>query len=214
MHRYSIDVNNECNGDLRLEIKHKQRIIGIMVLMSLCIIFLPSLFQRDQRIAVDTTSLITAKPIVAPVVIAAPVKPQNIKPAPSPDKAFQPKILNDDVSSEVSLSSPVKTISTPKSELKKPSKQVLKPSLDDKGIPNAWVIQVGSFTSQVRADELKDKLLKKDYKAYTRAVNTSKGEFFRVFTGPYIDKARSNSAKKAIDSTYKVNSRVVRFAPE
>lgn len=182
--------------------------------MSLCIIFLPSLFQRDQRIAVDTTSLITAKPIIAPVVIAAPVKPENIKPAPSPDKAFQPEIPDDNVVSESLASLQANAISDSTVKLKQSSKQAPKPSLDSKGIPNAWVVQVGSFTSQVRADELKDKLLKKDYKAYTRAVNTSKGEFFRVFTGPYIDKARSNSAKKAIDSTYKVNSRVVRFAPE
>lgn len=180
----------------------KQRLLGVMVLLGLAIIFLPSLFHRDQRVTVDTTTLIPPKPNVAPVIIepAAPIA--EVESAPSPEKAFQPPVIEE----SVSLAG--------KSDTQTKTEPTLKPSLNAQGVPNTWVVQVGSFQSQKRADELKEKLFSHDYKAYTRSVNTSKGKFFRVFVGPYIDKGRASVAKTAVDKKYKVNSQVLRFAAE
>lgn len=180
----------------------KQRLVGVMVLLALAIIFLPSLFHRDQRVTVDTTTLIPPKPRVAPVIIEPAVSNIEVEPAPSPEKAFQPPVLDDDASL------------VSKSESKANVEAAPKPSLNAKGLPNTWVVQVGSFQSQKRADELKEKLFGKKYKAYTRAVNTSKGKFFRVFVGPYVDKGRARAAKTAVDKQYKVNSQVLKFAAE
>jgi DedD protein len=179
-----------------LDTQLKQRVVGVMVLLALAIIFLPSLFYREQRVTVDTTSLIPPKPIVKSVELKPAIKPNNVIPAPTPEKAFQPPVVESQVSTKVK--SPVTS----------------KPSLNEKGIPNAWVVQVSSFQSQARANELKDRLLSKQYKAYTRAVNTSKGKFYRVFTGPYIDKSRAEKAKTKVDKSYRVNSQVLSFKPE
>jgi DedD protein len=185
-----------------LSIELKQRLVGVMVLLALAIIFLPSLFHRDEpRITVDTTTLIPPKPMVEPVVIKPAVRPINASSAPSPDKAFQPPVVEPEIAPSASVAKPA------------PKKEVIKPRLNDKGLPNAWVIQVGSFQSQARADELKNKLLVK-YKSYTRSVNTSKGQFFRVFVGPYVDKTRVLKAQTAINKAYRVKSRVLTFAPE
>ncbi len=183
-----------------MDTKHKQRLVGVMVLISLAIIFLPSLFHRDQRVEVDTTTLIPSKPVAKPIVIKSPTKPADVTPAPAPEVAFQPPVVEEKAKQE--------NIKTPAPEPE------TKPNLNEQGIPNAWVIQVGSFKSQTRADELKKNLLAKEYKAYTRSVNTAKGEFFRVFTGPYIDRSRALSFKKQIDKNYRVTSQVLKFAPQ
>ncbi len=179
-----------------------------MVLLALGIIFLPSLFHRDEpRIAVDTTTLIPPKPTVEPVIIEPAVRPNTAPSAPSPERAFQPPVVEPKISTnDTAKTAPKKPVSTQ-------AVPSVKPHLSDKGVPKAWVVQVGSFQSQARADELKDKLLAK-YKSYTRAVNTSKGKFFRVFVGPYIDKSRAIKAQASIDKAYRVKSRVLTFAPE
>ena len=187
-----------------MNLKLKERLIGVMVLLSLAIIFLPSLFYRDERVELDTTSLIPPKPTINPIVIRPPQK-TDMKPAPKPDVAFQPPEIR---SEELAPSSnEVKT--------KQPVKQpTFKPSLNTQGLPNAWVIQLGSFKSQTRADELTKKLLADDHKAYSRAIKTGNGEFFRVLVGPYIDKARAFEIQKKLDQTYKVKSRLLTFSPE
>ncbi len=185
-----------------MDIALKQRLVGVMVLISLAIIFLPSLFHRDQRVAVDTTTLIPVKPKVETVVIEAPVKPKGIAPAPSPAKAFQPPV------EEAKASTPV---TKPKLKSKPSTNKLV---LNEKGLPDAWVVQLGSFQSQKRADDLKAQLLKSDYKAYTRAVKTAKGQFFRVFVGPYVDKSRAAKIKSTLDKAYQVKSQILTFAPE
>ena len=195
-----------------------------MVLLSLAIIFLPSLFHRDHRVEVDQVSLIPPKPSVEPIVISRPEK-SSFKPAPTPEKAFQPPVPNDvsKVVNEKAPSSTVKVNANKESSSKKSvaakksvtTKSITpKPALNDKGLPNAWVVQLGSFKSNDRASELKKRLLKADYKAYARPVTTSKGKFFRVFVGPYIDKASAEAAKKRLDPKYKVKSRILTFSPE
>lgn len=173
----------------RLEQPKKQRLIGIMVVIALAIIFLPSLFHRDERVVVDTTSLIPPQPEVTPIVITPPIKPETVTSVAKPEDVFQPELQEDTSPAE-------------------------KPRLNEKGVPNAWVIQVGSFQSEKRALELKDKLLTDDHRAYSRPVTTSKGQFFRVFIGPYIDKRQAVEAKAKVDKQYKLRSQIVRFTAE
>ena len=184
-----------------MDIKLKERLIGVMVLVSLAIIFLPSLFHKDQRVEVDRTSLIPSKPIVEPIVITRPQK-TVVEPAPSPEEAFQPPVEEEPAKKPVAKSKAPSSTAKPK------------PALDKKGLPKAWVVQLGSFQSQKRAEELRDKLLSKDYKAYSRPITTSKGKFHRVFVGPYIEKSRAQSEKKRLDKAYNVSSRVLTFSPE
>ena len=190
--------------------KLKERLIGVMVLVSLGIIFLPSLFHKEQRVTVDRTSLIPPKTTVEPIVIKRPQK--NVaEPAPAPERAFQPPVPKEEQNVAANESRDTNVKSDSKSTAKaKPTK----PSLDQRSLPKAWVVQLGSFQSQKRAQELRDKLLAEDYKAYSRPVNTSKGKFYRVFVGPYIEKSSAESAKKRVDKAYKVSSRILTFSPE
>lgn len=191
--------------------KLKERLIGVMVLVSLGIIFLPSLFHKEQRVTVDRTSLIPPKTAVEPIVIKRPQK-NVVSPAPSPESAFQPPVVKEE--QEVQKVAANESRNTSSASSAKSEAKSAKPALDQRGLPKAWVVQLGSFQSQKRAQELRDKLLAKDYKAYSKPVTTSKGKFYRVFVGPYIEKSSAESVKKRVDKAYKVSSRILTFSPE
>ncbi len=184
-----------------MDIQRKQRLVGVMVLLALAIIFLPSLFQREQRAVVDTATLIPPKPVVEPVDLVPAPKPVAVVAAPLPEEAFQPKII-DQARSE--------SKSEPKTKSVAPASP---PSLNKDGLPNAWVVQVSSFQSTIRAKELTDKLQASGYKAYSRGVKTAKGQFYRVFIGPYVAKSRAQKAQSAVNKQYRVKSQILRFAP-
>jgi DedD protein len=218
----------------------KQRLVGAMVLVSLGVIFLPSLFSRegdgDGRVAVNTQSLIPPKPDVRTIVIESPQATTQI-PAPHPNDAFQPdaesalseqeieSILNASTAkkakdAKVSASKDLASTAPGAKEPSPKKSTVSTPTpastptikLDKKGLPESWVIQTASFQSQSHADALNKKLLDKNYKAYVRSVKTSKGQFYRVLVGPYIDLSRAATAKKDIDKIYRLKSQILRFS--
>jgi DedD protein len=180
-----------------------------MVLISLGIIFLPSLFYRDndERVVVNTTSLIPPKPAVRTIVIVSPERTTQTS-APTPDKAFQPSSITDrPVVDEVNK---VKAQPSAKAPSKKAAESTL--TLGANGLPRSWVIQAASFKSEEHAKALSDKLRAKKYKAYVRGVKTSNGKFFRVLVGPYIDKQRAATAKVSIDKAYRVKGQILQFS--
>jgi DedD protein len=220
-----------------LDEKLKQRLVGAAVLVALAIIFLPSLLHRDERIVIDTTSQIpTPPPVSKPISIPKPVKPEGIQASPPPEKLFQPEVVEntppdtqslnpqDDTeekesSNKIAATVPAKTdaktsaaIKTKPSAAIKPKAQ--EPKLNVAGLPIGWVIQVASLKTLESAKTLSKRLEKEDYRSYHRSVSTDKGQFFRVFIGPYIEQKRANEIKAAVDKAYKVNSRVLRFNPE
>ena len=172
----------------------KQRLVGALVLTGLAVIFLPSLFKRDDVIAVDDSSRIPPSPDVKPIVIPEPTRPENIAPAPPPEQAFQPE-------EETPPPSPVVT------ETAEP------PDLDSTGIAEAWTVQVASFAEPERAKKLKDELLATDYKSYLRVLKTDKGEVTRVFIGPHIDRQTALVIKQKVDEELSVSSLILRFTP-
>jgi DedD protein len=171
----------------------KQRLVGALVLIALAVIFLPSLFKREHRVAIDSASLIPPSPDLRPAVIAEPIRSEGISVAPPPDQAFQPK-------EELSLSHNIADI--PESK-----------GLDERGIPQAWTVQVASLTEPQRAKTLQDKLVATGYDAYLRVLKTEKGEITRVFIGPQIDRQIASEIKKKVDKELSVNSLVLSFTP-
>ncbi len=169
----------------------KQRLVGLMVLTALAVIFLPSLFHRDEPVVIDTTSLIPPSPVVEPVVVPQPVKPEKIVPqlAPGFDTA-DPGPEKPDIDLQA---------------------QAL--SLTNKDVPKGWVLQVASLKLQESAEKLVQSLAADAYPAYWQQAATTQGELFRVLVGPYIDQQRAQQAKKQIDKAQKVDSRVLRFNP-
>jgi DedD protein len=104
----------------------------------------------------------------------------------------------------------------PKTEGSKPKAGESKPApeafqLDQHGLPVAWVVQVGLFSTQASADKVKSTLQAKGYKAYTEPFKSEKASGIKVFVGPKLSRESADAQKKAIDELLKTNTLVVRF---
>ncbi len=167
----------------------KQRLIGAIVLLAIAVIFIPTLLDRQTIEPVDTHSQIPRMPevVMAPIVVATP--PVVESPAPAPTQMFVP---NDD---------------TPANPAPEP------PQLNDNGVPKGWVLQLVSYTEEIKANQLRDQLIADKQPAFVRVVDTSKGRFYRVYVGPKLDKNKLLSEQQVLDSRYKVKSILLDMTP-
>lgn len=97
----------------------------------------------------------------------------------------------------------------PKAGEGKPASETFQ--LDQHGLPVAWVVQVGLFSTQASADKIKATLQAKGFKAYTEPYKGEKASGIKVFVGPKLSRERADAQKKAIDELLKTSSMVVRF---
>jgi len=184
----------------------KQRLVGAVVLAALAVIFLPSLFDQDNRRRVSTTSKIPPVKSVGPATFKPPIREEDVSQAMSPEEMYQlvdePEVAKPEAKEKL------------KPAISKPAaKPVPKPSLNQQGVPKAWVIQVASFKTEARAKVLRDKLIAQGYKAYIRSLKTSKGPVSRVLVGPKIDQREAQKVKTQLDRALKVDTLIKRFEP-
>ena len=85
--------------------------------------------------------------------------------------------------------------------------------MDSQGVPIAWILQVVSVSSADKAEQLRQQLVAKDRKAYTRKISSNGKTLYRVYVGPKFERARLESLKKQVDKEFGVNSMVVRYIP-
>ena len=168
----------------------KQRIVGAIVLVALAIIIIPLVFDFSGERQVDVRSQIPSMPGIEPVVVAEPVRPENITPAKPDEEMFQ-----------FGVESPVEAESL-KAEA---------PALSSEGSPVGWVLQIASFKDKAAANELVKKLLADGYMAFLREKKSGTGTVNRVFVGPKVLKEKLIKDKTAIDKKYRVDAMLVRF---
>jgi DedD protein len=170
----------------------KQRLVGAIVLLSLALILWPVIFS-DSRPDIDQVSQIPPTPAFKKYTLPELVRPQNMEPVVKPVKqntTVEPDPVIVDKSSKKTLAQPV---------------------LDSSGLPEAWVLQVASFSLKKNAEELKQTLQGKGYKAYTLTVGTGDSLSTRVYIGPRFRKDAFNTDKVNIEKEFSVKSIVVRF---
>jgi DedD protein len=175
----------------------KQRLVGAIVLVSIVLILWPVIFSEGINPAVDRKSQIVSPPAFDKFTVSAPERstpmPVKLKPTTEP------------VEEQISL----KQQAVIKPNVKPAIKE--QPKLDSQGLPEAWVLQVASFSQRKNADEVKEALIKMGYKAYTRTIKTPEGPSTRVYVGPRFTKSAFSKDKLAIDKAFSVKSILVRF---
>jgi DedD protein len=77
----------------------------------------------------------------------------------------------------------------------------------------AWILQVASVSSAEKAEQLRQQLLQKDRKAYTRRIKRNGRDLYRVYVGPKFERARLEAMKKEVDREFGVESLIVRYVP-
>ena len=209
---------------MRYTLKH--RLIGAAVLAAVAVLLLPSFFKEKKEYQVSTKSQIPASPNVVAEEFKAPQPVPNIEPAPAPETMFVPTDSASDLpvsevpdsvgamtSSSASVSSAASAKVVSSAVTAQASASVPAMPLNQKGLPDAWVVQVGSFTTKEAANKLRDDLQADGQKAYVRTTTSGNTAISRVYIGPKLDKNQALALKEQMDRRLKVKSMVMRFQP-
>lgn len=204
----------------------KYRLIGAAVLVLIGVIGLPMLFDKQPRpISVDTPIEIPDKNKARPLSIPAPaaveveksevtasaVAQKNEEILPSPPVDHAPVAPKTGATKEVkvvekSLEKPIEKpapVAKPAPKIDEGAKaQAL---LDGKSVEKKaetsegrFVVQVGAFSDNARAQEVRLKVEHAGLKTYTHVAQTKEGSRIRVRVGPFATKAEADKAAEKI----------------
>lgn len=84
-------------------------------------------------------------------------------------------------------------------------------ALDEKGLPESWVIQLASVKNRENAQQLQRKLLASSYPAYVKSVSTADGTIHRVLVGPKLSRQKAEETARAIEKEFRIKGIIVRF---
>ena len=87
-------------------------------------------------------------------------------------------------------------------------------ALDPRGLPEAWSVRLGSFSSQTNATNLVARLQGDGHRAYTRRLDSSQGPLTAVFVGPLVDRAAAQTLLEQLRQNYQLSGLVVRYQIE
>ncbi|WP_418140069.1 SPOR domain-containing protein [Marinobacter sp. MA] len=214
----------------------KQRIIGALVLVSLAVIFVPMLFDEPHSERTSTTIKIPEEPpfpeVEAPESGVEPPPSYGLEtseggvtiPAVEEESADSPgyRILEEspgeetasgDAPSSESPQSQASTSQEPSSASVETDNQASESSVTEtaeyeRSLEGAWVVQLGSFGNSDNARRLRDQVREKGYGSHLQEVVRGDTTLTRVFSGPFASKSEAESAKRALDDAFGLNSLV------
>ena len=199
----------------------KQRIVGTVVLLACCLIFLPIIFDGEGSYEPPLTSRIPDPPQIIilpepqqtrPVIIADSDVPAAVLPETDVDQPVAGDQANGtgeqtaltlaqgdtDVEPEISESVSMDT-----------RQEETIPQLGQDGLPNGWSVQMGAFANIDNATGLLESLKDRSYKAYIRETLSDNGSLHRVLVGPWLDREVSLEYLKRLQEDYPEQSGIV-----
>ncbi|HDY81466.1 MAG TPA: hypothetical protein ENH48_00725 [Halieaceae bacterium] len=183
----------------------KQRLVGALILVALGVVFWPIIFVEPGDKAVAQQPRIPPWPEVAMTPVAVP---DLVGLRASPERV----ILAEPVQAPVPELAPAPIIA-PQPVERTRSEQPQKLALDADGVPVAWILQVASVSSADKADQLRQRLLKMDQKAYVKKVQRGGKDLYRVYIGPKFERAALEKMQAHIDAEFSVTSMIARYYP-
>jgi len=208
----------------------KQRLVGALILVALGVVFWPIIFVEPGDQAVAEQRRIPPRPEVVTTAIeapdlaglraspdlAVPAEPEVIE-APAPQRTGLAAVLTPEPAvakpAEQARAEPAKQKTPPEPTRKTRSEPPEKLVIDGDGVPVAWILQVVSLSSADKADELRQRLLKMDQKAYVKKVRRGDKTLYRVYIGPKFERAALEAMQADIDEEFGVSSMIARYIP-
>ena len=188
----------------------KQRLVGFVVLVAIAVIFWPIVFVTPEN--VDDFELpvfeMPPKPVVAVSERREPVLNKV-------DQSVLPKVQEREapIIQPIDIASPAPDLALVDAD-EEPERQLSaleRADFDDQGLPVSWELQVATFSTAERAEEIALELRNKGHKAYVSAVTIDGTKLFRVRIGPKMQKQRLLDLQPDIDAYYGVESSIIRF---
>lgn len=201
----------------------KQRLVGALILVALGVVFWPIIFvEPGQRMTTEAGRI-----PLPPSIDTTPIEPPDqdgLRASPEwvPDPGDEPEEVAPEPVDE--LTDPPGPTADPVADLSAPAQVPAdapatrasapeQPTLDSKGIPVAWILQVASVSSIAKAEALRDRLLAMHEKAYVKKIERGENDLYRVYIGPNFERAQLEKIQADIDSSFGVRSMIVRYLP-
>ncbi|MEE4146334.1 MAG: SPOR domain-containing protein [Halieaceae bacterium] len=203
----------------------KQRLVGALILVALGVVFWPIIFVEPGERSVMGQGRIPPPPFIDNTPIESPEQGQlrgspEWEPEGLPEAEetvveewteLPPEEPEPPRDSAPTTAAPVASVSAEQDR----SRQVApeKPVLDSKGVPVAWILQVVTLSSRSKAEELRDRLLAMQEKAYVKELKRGDKDLYRVYIGPNFERAQLEKIQGDINTRFGVTSMIVRYVP-
>lgn len=188
----------------------KQRFVGFLVLAAIAVIFWPVVFVTPDN--ADEFELPVFEMPPKPDITMAERREPILKKVDPVDLPTLP-IREAPISQPVDIALPASDIDlvSADDEPKQQASALERAQLDAQGLPISWELQVATFSTESRAEEIALELRNKGHKAYVSAVTIRGKTLFRVRIGPKMQKQRLLDLQPDIDAYYGVESSIVPF---
>ncbi len=189
----------------------KQRLVGAIVLVALGVIFIPMLLEGPEQPVVPPVSEMPEPESLPPVSQLHEFPPPAEVPARPPVAVLGPE-AEQEQQQDAAPAPEKRATSRPAGEPAPAPKPQAEPGpagreegSPSRKLPQAWVVQVGSFSRRDNALALRDRLRKAGFATQVEQVTLAKGTTYRVRVGPYpqrreADKAQAKLKKKFVES--------------
>ena len=196
----------------------KQRIVGTAVLLALALIFLPIIFDGEGSYQAPVSSRIPEAPIISILPEPTQSRPiivgnvETIEPDGSAAVSLIEEVaeLVEEPSVAIATQETVNDVEITDAPIF--SREV--PQLSDAGLPQGWVVRLGSFSDSENASNLVTRLQDAGYKAYSRVMRSSQEALTGVFVGPWLDRGQVNEYQQKLQEEFNLAGLVVRYELE
>ena len=209
----------------------KQRLVGALILVALGVVFWPIIFvepgdtTRDERAGIPPRPAVDTRPVASPDMVGLrpspeiearqdPPEPEPAQRQDSAQAAAATDTIMDDA--EPAAADTAAEEPAPQSDpvaTRTRSEPPERPTMDADGLPVAWILQVASVSSVEKADQLRQRLVAMDHKAYVKRIKRGDKTLYRVYVGPKFERARLERIQGQIDSEFGVQSMIARYVP-
>ena len=193
----------------------KHRIVGSLMLLSLAVIILPFWLDgaglEDYQATQKQPAMPLAKSSIAFESSDTSIQVPNVDLSDTKVIELSPILTSKDSSTNTQAS----VVNLEEAKLSKPAVKKIKPQqgeslLSAKGLPNGWVVQIGSFGERSNAVRLKDKVIKAGFPAYM----LPNGALFRVLVGPELSRFKAEVLETKLKNKFKVPTYVTLYKVE
>lgn len=204
----------------------KQRIVGTVVLLACCMIFLPIVFDGEGSYEPALTSRIPDPPQITilpepkqtrPVIIADSDIPAVAPSATDVDQTVSAKQASDTGADTALNIAQEDTDTVPKISESVPARtghEGTLPQLGVDGLPTGWSVRLGLFSNADNAAVLLERLQNAGYRAYIREIESDEGQLRGVFVGPWLNRELSAGYQSSLQREFQLTGIVVPYEME
>ncbi len=191
--------------------KLKNRLVGIVVIFSLAVIFLPMILDGSGVRQRQVEVVIPPKPNIKPKVdLQQKVEAAEQRAAAIPEVTVAVVDENSPVAVEPEPTPQVEEAAKEPEPAPKPSADTAVETPKSGGV--TWVLQVGSFQDRSKALAERDRVRKSDISAvFVEQFNLNGKSTYRVRLGPFVNRDRARVAQNKIKAKYNIDGIILKY---